>query len=793
MFNLRKAIAACACLFVFAAAFAQQADSSATCRYTCSGTVYDRDSKAALPLATILVKEAPEKSVYADEHGHYRLSGLCAGKTYTLVLRHLYCESFSDSITVNGNMQRDFFLPHFEHQISEVVVHAHANDGLATQARQELSGSELQQKSGQSLGEMLSSKSGVTTLQTGSGISKPVIHGMHSNRILILNNGIRQEGQQWGSEHAPEIDPFIAERITVVKGANAVRYGSDAIAGVVLVEAPDLRDSAGIGGAVQFAGFSNNREGNVSAMIGQNFRRLPALSWRAQGTLKQGGNYRTPNYWLNNSGRRENNFSLTAGYNAENFSLETFYSQFNTSVGIFSGAHIGNLTDLYNAFNSAEPAEQSGFSYTIGRPNQEITHELLKVKSFVRTGRGEFRKGKLQLVYARQYNMRLEYDKHKPLNDSLAALNLPELKYEITTHTTDLTWDHGAAGRFSGSVGVSGMFQQNTYEGRYFIPNYRNKTAGLFWIERMRIDTALTLEAGVRGDYKHLQVFKWENNVVISPVHRFSNISGTVGLVWQVRDHMHVLVNAGTAWRAPGVNELYSNGLHHGAAAIETGDRTLTTEKAYSLITTVNWHNHKNLETEISGYYMLFDGFIYARPEAEPALTIRGAFPAFQFVQTDATLKGIDANANWRFSKQFACSVKASLLRARNTGTNEWLQLMPADRIEPGLRWKSEGRNHFRNWFAATSVQFVNKQWRVPYNSDFVTPPAAYTLLNAEAGCSLFFGKQEIEIGISATNLLNAVYRDYMDRFRYYTDATGRNIGLRIKVPFNVSPNLKSN
>lgn len=793
MFILRKAIAACACLFVFTAAFAQHTDSTTTCRYTCSGTVFDRDSKAPLPLATILVKEAPEKSVYADEHGHYQLRGLCAGKTYTLVLRHLYCESFSDSITITGNLQHDFYLPHFDHQISEVVVHAHSTDGLATQSRQELSGSELQQKSGQSLGEMLSSKSGVTMLQTGSSISKPVIHGMHSNRILILNNGIRQEGQQWGSEHAPEIDPFIAERITVVKGANAVRYGSDAIAGVVLVEAPDLRDSAGIGGAVQLAGFSNNREGNVSAVIGQNFRKLPALSWRAQGTLKQGGNYRTPNYWLNNSGRREQNFSLTAGYNTENYGLETFYSQFNTSVGIFSGSHIGNLTDLYNAFNSAQPAEQSGFSYTIGRPNQEITHELLKVKSFVRTGKGEFRKGKLQLVYARQYNMRLEYDKHKPLNDSLAALNLPELKYEITTHTTDLTWDHGAAGRFSGSVGMSGMFQQNTYEGRYFIPNYRNKTAGLFWIERMRIDTALTLEAGVRGDYKHLQVFKWENNVVISPVHQFSNISGTVGLVWQVRDHMHVLVNAGSAWRAPGVNELYSDGLHHGAAAIETGDRKLSTEKAYSLITTVNWHNHKNLETEISGYYMLFDGFIYARPEAEPALTIRGAFPAFQYVQTDATLKGIDANANWRFTKQFTCSVKASLLRARNTGTNEWLQMMPADRIEPGLRWKNEGKKHFRNWYAGTSVQFVNKQWRVPFNSDFVPPPAAYTLVNAEAGCSLFFGKQEIEIGISATNLLNAVYRDYMDRFRYYTDATGRNIGLRIKVPFNVSPGSKTN
>ncbi|MFM9075334.1 MAG: TonB-dependent receptor, partial [Bacteroidota bacterium] len=68
----------------------------------------------------------------------------------------------------------------------------------------------------------------------------PVIHGVHSQRILILNHGVRQEGQQWGAEHAPEIDPLIASDIQVIKDASAIRYGVDAIGGVVVVNPPAL-------------------------------------------------------------------------------------------------------------------------------------------------------------------------------------------------------------------------------------------------------------------------------------------------------------------------------------------------------------------------------------------------------------------------------------------------------------------------------------------------------------------------------------------------------------------------
>ena len=201
-----------------------------------------------------------------------------------------------------------------------------------------------------------------------------MIHGLQGYRILILNNGIRQEGQQWGNEHAPEIDPFIAQKISVIKGANAVRYGSDAMAGVILVEPNDLPDKASVTGEVNLVGLINGKTGIASAILQGYFDKIKGFSWRVQGTLKKGGNTNTPNYYLKNTGVQESNFSYALNYHRKNWGLETYYSQFKTKIGIFSSAHVGNLTDLQAAFNSNKPQDSlATFSYDIARPYQDIS------------------------------------------------------------------------------------------------------------------------------------------------------------------------------------------------------------------------------------------------------------------------------------------------------------------------------------------------------------------------------------------------------------------------------------
>lgn len=743
-----------------------------------SGHVFDADEKIPLEFAGVFIKEL-SKGTTTNEKGEYSIENVCDGR-YTVTISHVGCGTKDVIIEVKGNAHKDFHLPHTFSVLKEICVTERAEQ-KPTQTVSEISGRDLEQVKGENLGESLKKVSGVTTLETGSSISKPVIHGLHSNRILILNNGIRQEGQQWGSEHAPEIDPFIANKLTVVKGANAVKYGSDAIAGVILVEPAELRDSAGINGELNLVGFSNNRQGVISSMIQQNFRKIPSLSWRLQGTLKQAGNSRTPDYWLKNTGFKEYNFSYAIAFKKENYGSEVFYSQFNNTIGIFSGAHIGNLTDLKAAFSRSQPLDSSGFTYAIGRPYQHIEHELVKSRSYVRTGHA----GLLFFTYARQYNLRNEFDKHRPLRDSVAALERPALQYEITTHTGDLVWEHSRIGSLTGSVGVSGMKQGNTYEGRLFIPNYLSSSAGLFLIERWKRDR-LEVEGGIRYDLRKIQVFRYNSAKVLEkPEHDFANLSGTLGTIYRFNPHFRFSLNAGTAWRAPAVSELYSNGLHHGAAAIEIGNNKLTEERAMNFIASANYHDHKKLNIELSFYYNIINDFIYLKPTLTPTLTIRGAFPTFQYEQVNADFKGVDLTASYYLLKNLQFTTKASVLRAYNRSIDDHLIMMPSDRIENELTFEFKKLAFAHEPYIGVSVLSVGKQFRVPANSDFAPVPEAYNLLNADLGFALRAKDQLIRVSVVGHNLLNTVYRDYLNRFRYYADATGRNISLKVTIPFN--------
>jgi iron complex outermembrane receptor protein len=209
------------------------------------GKVIDNATKEPIVGAVILVKEQ-NKGTTTDVNGHYHIANLCQG-TYTIIGRIVGYQEKTYTIKLVHEAEQEIKLSEGELHLANVDIKAEKIDNL-TQTKNVLENAALDQTRGQSLGETLKQISGVTTLQTGSSISKPVIHGMHSNRVLIMNNGVRQEGQQWGSEHAPEIDPFVAKRITVLKGAAGVRYGSDAIAGVIMLEPEALPDSTKFGG-----------------------------------------------------------------------------------------------------------------------------------------------------------------------------------------------------------------------------------------------------------------------------------------------------------------------------------------------------------------------------------------------------------------------------------------------------------------------------------------------------------------------------------------------------------------
>ena len=744
------------------------AQTPADCRCFLKGIVKDKENGQPIAGAVLQIKNT-NRRVVSDENGRYSLEKLCPN-AYQLECRIVGYKPTTTTVSLEHDAESNFDLSEEEVHLQDVEITARRVETPLSQSSTSLQGQTLDQTRGQTLGEALKNIAGVTTLQTGSSIAKPVIHGLHSNRVLIMNNGVRQEGQQWGSEHAPEIDPFVAKRLTVVRGAAGVRYGSDAIGGVVLVEPNELPINHLPKGEINLVGFSNGQQGVVSGLLEGGISTLKGFGWRLQGTLKNGGNVQTPAYFLANTGLREANFSAAIGYRNARRGAEIFFSRFNTTLGIFSGSHIGNVSDLLAVLENGEPFVKSDFRREIERPYQQIDHNLLKIKAFHSFLNGQ----RLNVVFGRQFNYRAEYDLHGP-----QAATKPALLFRITTLTTDLIWDHQPiAGKITGQIGLSGLYQYNLSDGRPLIPDFDQKNAGLFVIERY-VCPRWEWEAGLRYDQRRLDVYQFVGRVLDPRQHNFGNFSGTAGVVHNANQALSYHLNIGTAWRPPNVNELYSSGVHHGAAAFEEGNNQLQPEIALNVMGSAEY-NHPKFRAEIGLYHNVIRNFIYAQPQAEPILTIRGAFPYFKYVQTEATFTGADISTEWSVFSKLKHSTKISYLRAYDQQAANYLVLIPANRVENSLRYDFGAA-----LFASLGHLWVDKQRRVPPNSDFAEPPAAYHLWTVQAGGSFKINdKQALDWGINIQNALNASYRDYLNRFRYYALEQGRNVSVRVKYSF---------
>lgn len=761
---------------VFLFAFGQ-VKAQTDCSFSLTIKVIDEQNKMPLPgvivqlVNTSYTKESSEKGIVVFEK-------LCPS-TYEVILSFLSYHSISQKISIASNKSVVFELSPSVKNIANVNIISERTNIETSMAKIELKGVDLEKTRGLSLADALKEIPGVTTLQTGPTISKPVIQGMHSNRILIINNGIRQEGQQWGAEHAPEIDAFIANKLTVIKGAGSIKYGADAIGGVILVEPNLLPDTNGIHGEVNLVGISNGRQGVASSILEGRLKKIP-LAWRVQGTLKKAGNIHTPDYYLANSGFNEQNFSWALSYQWKKIKTELFYSQFNTNIGVFRGAHIGNLTDLEKAFNSSAPLISSGFNYDIDRPKQRVEHELFKSKTdFIYSDNT-----KATLVLARQYNLRDEYDKDLPLNDSLAALNRPELHYEITTYSEDFAITHQVNEKLNSSIGINAMQQVNTYEGRVFIPNFVNNSFAVYSIHQYNLKKIM-FDVGMRYDNEFLKIYKFDkNNNLYSPERMFNNFSVNAGFDFKINEAISYHLNIGTAFRAPSVNELYGNGLHHGEGKYIYSNENIQAEKAKAIITGFEINNYKRLHGHIDLYYKLMDGYIYMKPVFPATLSIRGAFPSFKYEQRDAYFTGLDAWLHYTITENLTSTHKINIVRAYNTSDNLYLPYIPSDRFENGLKYNFKEFKHFKENVFDIHVLYVAKQNRVEPLSDYKDAPPAYVLVNLDAGTSIHIGKQHFELGCSVNNVLNTRYREYMNAFRYFTDEPGRSVVLRLKYHF---------
>jgi iron complex outermembrane receptor protein len=753
--------------------------------------VADHEAGTLLPGATVRLLETGEVSP-TDAYGNYHFH-VCQG-TYHLEVSFVGYRPETMEVRVATSEVRNFRLHPDAVQLQGAVVRGRAVPAAATQATAALAGRDLAATRGQSLGEALLKVSGVSAIQTGPNVFKPMIHGLHSNRVALLNNGVRQEGQQWGQDHGPEIDPFVASQLTVVKGAAGVRYGADAIGGVVLVQPAALPDSAGTTGEVHLVGASNNGLGAVSATAQGSPKQLPALAWRAQGTARRVGLSRTPDYWISSTALAEYNYSGAVGWRKARWGAEVFLSQYNAELGLYPVPENWNRV----ARGGSVPPLPASFSYALDRPYQQIQHTLLKLSSYYKlNGWG----GRLSLTLAQQADRRGEYDKYRPRNDNVAARNLPELDYRNQTTTADLRWEPHLHGNFGGELGLSATYQDNTYRpgSRFFIPYYTNVVGGAYAIGRWH-PGAWLLEAGLRLDRRHLDTRR-PTRVggafdVVREEFAFTTPALSGGVVRELGPHLTLRADASLMQRAPAANERASQGVHNGIyeegydISRLPGTPELGPETARSLALSLTWHDHPRLNGELTVYQNRLANYIYQTPIA-PVLDIRGLFPSYRYQQTDARFRGLDLLLAYRLARPLTLGLKAATVVERDLRLDDYLILAPADRLEGWLRYEAlasgPAPRRLGGFYAQVGAQAVRRQTRVPRDNeqrDYQDPPAGYWLLGAEVGGTLrLSARTPLSISLTGTNLLDRTYRDYLNRYRYFLDELGRNVTLRLQVP----------
>jgi iron complex outermembrane receptor protein len=763
------------------AAGAQDIQQGALIRRELHGVV--RDSASRQPIAGVNVLIAQTRfGASTDSAGQYRITGMLP-PAVTVVTRRIGYLPASARADLSRSGVLNIALAPQPAALSDVTVRADADAGFlhADQATSIMSAEDVQAHRGQTLGETIKALPGVAVIQYGPSIAKPVVRGLHSQRIATVNAGVPQEGQQWGGEHAPEIDAFAANQIEVIRGPGTILYGSGALGGVVRVTSRPLPTAGGLVSELSTNAFSSNRQGAGSLLLEGANLSLPGLGrlgWRAQVSARRAGDVRAPGYYLPNTGFRELDYSASAGLTRRWGSSQLEYTHFGTNLGLYIGAHVGNLDDLARAMQ--DPYTTSSFAYGIGRPNQEVKHEMIAWRTLVTLPKSS----SVEASYGFQYNDRKEFDNH----GFASGAQRPAFALQLYTHSLDVKYHHSPLGPLTGTVGLSGMRQGNLSPGRSFlIPQYRLYTGGVYGLESLTL-SRLTVTAGTRLDYRWQHAYQYGAPVIVSPEDRrsYTGLSGSLGASLELSESWSLASTLGRAWRPPNVNERFSQGVHHGTAQYEIGDTSLVPERSLNTDLTLR-HLGVRTRLEISAYQNRIDDYMYLRPR-DPVITVRGTYPAYNYAHADARLRGIELTGQVEPTDWLSLYANTNVLRGVDRHTGDALYDMPADRVTASARFSGPSGRTLTVPYLEIGATFVRRQDHVPSVTIYKLPTAGYGLLNLEIGsAAVSIGGIRLEPSLAMRNALDRRYRDYLSRYRLFVDETGRDIVLRLTVPLGTS------
>jgi len=772
---------------------------SQDCNNTLYGSLLDIHDGSVLSGATVIVAQTGV-GVLTDLDGNFVISNLCSA-TYQLQISHPSCSTKAFSVLIKDDTQKTFKLEHHLESLNEIIVSGKKTNRATKSIYENLVDQQtITTFSSGSLGDALNSISGVSSLNTGNTVVKPMINGLHSSRVLIINNGVQMQDQEWGAEHAPSIDINAVGTLKVIKGAGALQYGGNAIGGVVIASAPKVPLLDSLYGKTIFSGSSNGLGGTVSSSLTRSNQN--GLYTAFQGSLKRYGDFNAPNYNLSNTGVFERNIAATIGFNRIDYGVEAYYSLFKNEIGILRASHIGGAEDQVQAIASPVPSIINDFTYNIDAPRQDVTHHLARIKGF----KNIENIGLISLQYDYQQNNRLEFDVRRGSNKDKASVDLV-----LDTQTLIIDVASDISEKLTTKFGIVGSLQTNYANPetgvRRLIPDYDKYSIAGFASGNYDINQKWVLEAGFRFDYTHMNVFKfyrrsfWQdrgydnqfsdlvveeigNQLLVNPKLDFYNPSFTIGSKYSFGLYK-LFANYSLSSRAPNASEQFSEGLHHSASRIELGDLQFTSETAHKISLTLQKIGER-VNFTITPFATKIDDFILIEPTGIRQ-TIRGNFQVWEYRQTQAQMYGLDLDANLSLTDNVRFVHQFSLVKGYDKTSNEPLISMPAANTLNSLVYTNP---NFNNISIAIQSNYVFRQNEFPNTNfevvlpdsiqtvDISTPPSGYHLLNLNITAAI---RPDMQVGLYVNNLLNTSYRNYLNRLRYYADDVGRNITLQLK------------
>ncbi len=767
-----------------------------------TGVVKDLKTGNPIEGVSVIISDVKTGST-TNAKGEFFIANISDGK-HLVEISHLGYATIAEYIEVLGDTKKDFFLSESIVENNAVIV---TGVSKATQLKNVpfqvsvLRKQDLLQTSSMNIIESITKKSGVSSLSSGPAISKPLIRGLGYNRVLTINDGVRQEGQQWGDEHGIEIDDASVNKIEVLKGPASLVYGSDAMAGVINiisnVPAPNNTIKLNIGSNYQ----TNNHLRTVNGNFSGNKN---GFNWNAYGTLKAAGDYKNKyDGYVFNSKFNEHNIGGYIGYNGSWGFSHLLMSNFDLTAGMVEGERdsFGNFIKIITGGNNGIATNEDFNSTKPLIPYQHIRHFKLATDNSFKLGENH-----LSLNVAWQQNQREEFGNPDNTEERALFFDMKTMTYASQFHLKEKNgWKN--------SVGINGMDQTNTNLGlEQLIPDYHLFDFGLFVFSQKEYKKA-NISGGVRYDTRNIDAETLKDGTSQKGEafkKQFSNFSGSIGITYPVSNKINLKLNVARAFRAPSIAELASNGAHEGTIRYEYGDKNLSSEISTQADAAIEI-NKEHFTFNIAGYLNHFNNFIFYRKMqnlsgTDSIVTVNGTdLSAFKFDQQKANLAGVEITLDihphpldWLHIENTFSYVSGTFQNALEGSKN--LPFIPAPKLLTEFRSDFKKLNNsIKNFYAKIELEntFSQKNPFTAYNTETATN--GYTLLNLGVGTEVYSRKNQQLFGIyiTALNITDVAYQSHLSRLKYAAEnmATGRmgvynvgrNFGLKINVPLSFS------